>query len=141
MTLMYGTVSVLFVIFVLKAHHTSEDKEIPRWLAVLTEKFLMRVIFWKRGCCCSKCRCGRAKHSVDTVHGDIVVVEGKDGEKQKPKFFNDQDYGCEEVDKLTWGTITEVLDSFFFLLVMGLVLFTTVIIFSLLLNHYVTDAQ
>ncbi|KAK3092243.1 hypothetical protein FSP39_000208, partial [Pinctada imbricata] len=132
LTLMYGTLSVIFVIFVLMANHKQDEEEIPKWMRFLTLKILMPLTFWKGSCCCSKKR----KDAVEPLGDSKIIIEVPNEKDCLKEFAKEQSSD----DDLTWKTISLVLDKFFFLVLMTVVLVTTLSIFGIIAKYYTENS-
>ena len=124
LTLIYGTLSVIFVICVLMVNHRPEEDPIPSWVKTFTFKFLMPITCWN-GCCC-----GKRKDTIEPLEAFTKT------EKQEKVKVPDEDNLDMEDDSLSWKTLSLVLDKFFFLTMTALVGFSTFIIFTVMIVFY-----
>lgn len=104
-----GVTSVLLTIYILKCHHSPEDKPIPNYLKRFCE------LVGKISCICCKKK---------------NVVDGQDiEEKVKAPIENKE-------PELTWQEVTKILDNFFFkLYAVILFLLTFSVLLALIINY------
>ncbi|KAK3093894.1 hypothetical protein FSP39_021544 [Pinctada imbricata] len=111
LTLMYGTLSVLFVILVLMAHHKPETEEVPGCVSSLISGVLMPLVCWKGRCCC--CRRKKSGSEVTDISipknkvSDIALLKSKmAGITEKPKLFDDDEDDNDEKEEMTWPLVS-----------------------------------
>lgn len=128
-----GTIAVFFVIIVINVFHTSEEKPIPRWLRRFTA-LLMKVLCLKG----NSCKCSHNK--TDTVELKTPVTEFEFG--KKPGLTENDVVEVkeneEEDEEMTWTMVSSVLDHFFFVVFMTMVLLSTVVFTSVIVMKYIT---
>lgn len=107
-----GVTSVLLTIYILKCHHSPEDKPIPHYLKVFCE------LVGKISCICCKKK---------------NVVDGQDiEEKVKAPVENNE-------PELTWQDVTKILDNFFFkLYAIILLLLTLSVLLALIIDYNIS---
>ncbi|XP_069116700.1 neuronal acetylcholine receptor subunit alpha-3-like [Argopecten irradians] len=142
-----GTLSVLCTIAVVTLYnHPDEDEPVPSWLRTFTV-CLMKMTCWN-GC---KCKCCKRDARIRPTRDRIRSIQVEDSfdmgipitEKgvisQEPEFEVDE---CERETNLNWKVVARVLDHFFFLVFMFLIVFASVGYFLLIALKYweiVTD--
>ncbi|KAK3093616.1 hypothetical protein FSP39_018138 [Pinctada imbricata] len=140
LTLMYGTLSVIFVIFVLMANHKPEEEEVPSWLKFFLTKLIMPLVCWNGRNCFKERNCGgRKKSSAKSIPKNKVVEY-----TEKPKLTDEDENEENEEEKeedLSWKIVSTLLDKFFFFVLMLLVCSTTFIVFAILVIYYATEAS
>ncbi|XP_061164958.1 acetylcholine receptor subunit beta-like [Saccostrea echinata] len=112
-----GVISVLLTIYVLKCHHSPEDRPIPNYLKKFC--FLASKIAFIDACCKQKI------YSIDDPE-----IESKS--KEVPKSPN-------EDSELSWPEVTRILDKFFFRFYAVFLLIVTLCVVLTLIIHYYTD--
>ena len=105
-----GVTSVLLTIYILKCHHSPEDKPVPNYL----RKFC---VIAKKDCCCKR-------------RNVVEEADGKVSEDTKPRVPVSE-------TELTWPEVTEILDKFFFkLYAVVLTLLTFAVLVTLVISYF-----
>ena len=108
-----GVTSVLMTIYILKCHHSPEDKPVPTYL----RKFCVIAKKLAYLDCCKR------KNVVDEA-------DGKVSEDTKPRVQV-------SATELTWPEVTEILDNFFFkVYAVVLTLLTFAVIVTLVISYF-----
>lgn len=109
-----GVTSVLLTIYILKCHHSPEDKPVPNYLrkfCVIAKKLAYL------DCCCKR------KNVVEEA-------DDKVSEDRKPRVPVSE-------TELTWPEVTEILDNFFFkLYAVVLTLLTFAVLVTLVISYF-----
>lgn len=110
-----GIMAVLMTIFVLRCHHSPEDKPIPNYLEKICK--LAKKMFGI-GCCCKR-------NTVLDLENDKM---GKKGKIIDPvEAFEPE---------LSWPEVTLILDKFFFKVYLSLMVTATTVVLLILVIHY-----
>ncbi|KAJ8308081.1 hypothetical protein KUTeg_012955 [Tegillarca granosa] len=135
LTLGLGTISVICTIIVLEVYHHTEDDEIPPWLQRLSRDCLAYLVCWKKKSCCSSRK--RVRPETQQDFNKIYV-------KEKPPISQDEvvsEYNeLPNTDNLvTWQDIAAILDKFFFASYMVIILISSLVLWSLVVVHYINN--
>ncbi|XP_060071434.1 acetylcholine receptor subunit alpha-like 2 [Ylistrum balloti] len=141
-TLSLGTLAVLCTILVLHMHYRESDGQpVPtsiRMFAVC----LMKLICWggcRRRC---GCRCKKKSRVAPAKNPVISVIELENLKKKIPEkkiVHEDEDSSSfeeDEEEEITWTTVSKVLDSFFFICFVGLIIISSSVFFSVMVVEY-----
>lgn len=135
LTLALGTTSVICTIIVLEVYHHTEDDEIPQWLQRMSRDCLAYIVCWKKKSCCNSRK--KVRPESEQNFNKIYV-------KEKPPIsqddvvseFNEQP---DADDQVTWQDIAAILDKFFFASYMLIILISSVVLWSLVIVHYINN--
>ncbi|XP_062610630.1 neuronal acetylcholine receptor subunit alpha-3-like [Saccostrea cucullata] len=124
-----GTIAVLFVIIVINVYHNPDTKPVPTW----TRRFT--ILLMKLFCMyptCRPCKSNKTRPVEKTPVTELVKM---------PVISNDdviEEEEEEEKTELTWKMVSEVLDHFFFIVFMLVVLVSTITFVAVIVMKYIT---
>ncbi|XP_033734951.1 acetylcholine receptor subunit beta-like [Pecten maximus] len=135
LVLTLGTMSVLCTIAVVTIYnHPDEEEPVPSWLRMLTV-CLMKVTCWNS----CKCKCCKRETKIRPTPDHVNSIQVEDcfdmgvpfNEKAAiPQELEDSE--CERDKHINWKVVSRVLDHFFFLMFMFMIVFASVGYFLLI---------
>lgn len=133
-TLALGTLSVICTILVVNVYFRKDEEEIPGWFRKFTLKVLVRIVCWKRHCCCATFN----KHKVKPTDENEKPPPGEKMAIRDAISVSSSHTDENEAEDLTWQEIAQILDKLFFNINISIVVIFTFILWTIFIAHYAT---
>lgn len=131
---------MIFTILVLDVHFRTDEEEIPIWLHRLTFKFLVRAACWKNHCCCKRSKKSSVSPVLVTENRTLPISsKEKNALAESSNMADTVPENDDDGDNLDWKTLALILDKFFFVLHLSLIIVFTVVLWLVFGIHFWTS--